>query len=406
MDALMVLLLTLTLFDLWDWLERGSRSHLRRAALWAGLGVLGKGPMALVIPGLVVGAFLLATPPMRVRWRGVLDPWAWLICVGIAAPWYVWYGLQSHGAFIDYFFWRENAGRLGGSLQGHGGSPLYYLLVLPLLLLPHGGVLVALCRNLGRLWREPLERFLLLWFLCVFGLFSLAGTKLPHYLLYGCPPLFLLGGRCLAETRVDDRLRLWAGVLGSLLLPILTLSLPWLAGWISASTGNPYLAEMFARSASVFGLGYRVGVGLWLLLALVLAVLQWRTTRHRQTPRLYDSKVVALPQRSLLDPRWAVIAPGLLSAGGISFVLLPILTGLQQDPVRSAAYFAAALGEPVVSDDRMPSFSVYLGHPTEVRALRTGDLAFGRLDHPEQLGKRHEVLFAEGGIRVVRVLEP
>ncbi|MDE3010835.1 MAG: glycosyltransferase family 39 protein, partial [Pseudomonadota bacterium] len=146
MDALVVLLLTGTLLALWEWLEQGRRTALWQAALLAGLGVLAKGPLALVVPGLVLLSFLAVTPAFRSRWRGLLDPVAWLILVTVAAPWYVWYGQFSQGEFLRYFLWRENVGRLGGSLQGHGGSVLYYLPVLPLLLLPHGGVLVALVR--------------------------------------------------------------------------------------------------------------------------------------------------------------------------------------------------------------------------------------------------------------------
>jgi 4-amino-4-deoxy-L-arabinose transferase-like glycosyltransferase len=36
------------------------------------------------------------------------------------------------------------------------------------------------------------ERFLVLWFVVVFVFFSSSGTQLPHYLLYGCTPVFIL----------------------------------------------------------------------------------------------------------------------------------------------------------------------------------------------------------------------
>lgn len=408
MDALVLLLTSLTLFDLWDWLDHDQRAPLRRAALWAGLGMLAKGPVALVIPAVVLAALLATTPPLRARWRALLDPWAWLILLAVALPWYLWYGLHSGGEFLRYFFLRENAGRLGGSLQGHGGSVLYYLPVLPVLLLPHGGVLVVLFRQWRRIWSESLERFLLLWFLSVFLLFSLAGTKLPHYLLYACTPLFLLGGRGLAENRGDDRLRSLFELVGTLLLPLLALLLPLLAARLARTSGDPYQREMFALGATVFGPAYWGLASGWLFAALACLLLSWRQRAPAPPPEgaLGDGRVVRLPGRSVADPRWLVIGPGLVSTLGISLVLLPTVTAFQQEPVRAAARFAAGLGVPVVADDRMPSFAVYLGRPTLVREVAAGDVAFGRINNPDRLGRQHQVLFARGGVRVVRVEQP
>jgi hypothetical protein len=101
-----------------------------------------------------------------------------------------------------------------------------------------------------------------------------------------------------------------------------------------------------------------------------------------------------------------VLLPAMVAAIGVSWILIPAVTHLQQDPVRSAAQFAQTLNLPIVSDNRMPSFSVYLGHPTERRQLEIGDIAFGRLDHPGQLGSQYQTLFAQGGVRIVKVLQP
>ena len=404
MDALINLLLALTLFDLWLWIEGGRRFHLRRAALWAALGALAKGPVALVIPAAVLIAYFALTPGARVRARALVDPWAWLILLAVALPWYVWYGVHSDGAFWRYFLLRENVGRLGGSLQGHGGGYGYYVVVLPLLLLPHTGVLAGLVAASRRLWAAPCERFLLLWFALVFLIFTLAGTKLPHYLLYGCTPLFLLGARCLPRGRARAQ---WAGFV----LPALALALPSLARHFALHDGNPYIREMLGRSDLVFDQVYWIRTGLWCACALACPWLVAWAGRHVDDGRAPAS---ARPERGAVhdDTRFGramlaqLIVPGLVSVLGVSLVLLPTVTAFQQDPVRAAARFAATLATPVVSDNRMPSFSVYLGHPTLVRALQAGDIAFGRLDHPDRLGRRYDALFAQGGIRVVRVIEP
>jgi 4-amino-4-deoxy-L-arabinose transferase-like glycosyltransferase len=68
--------------------------------------------------------------------RTVFNPLGLLILTAIAAPWYA-YAYALHGQdFIDGFIMRHNVQRFSGSLEGHGGSAFYYLIAVPLLLLP------------------------------------------------------------------------------------------------------------------------------------------------------------------------------------------------------------------------------------------------------------------------------
>lgn len=116
------------------------------AGLWMGLGQLTKGPVAVLVPGAAVLLFIAGEP--RAVWRERLvtllgDGRAWALMLVVAVPWYA-YALDRHGqAFIDGFFIRHNLARYGGTLEGHGGSVGYYLLVAPLLMLPWTPVLGA-----------------------------------------------------------------------------------------------------------------------------------------------------------------------------------------------------------------------------------------------------------------------
>ncbi|MEY4749118.1 MAG: hypothetical protein RIQ60_1332 [Pseudomonadota bacterium] len=175
---------------------------LRRAALWIGLGLLAKGPVALMVPGAALVLWCLFDRQWRLIGAALRDPWAWAIVIAVAAPWYS-YALWRHGqAFIDGFFIKHNLARYGGALEGHGGGLAYYIVVLPLLLLPWSALLGPMVWRPGRLWAETLPRFLLLWALFVLVFFSFSGTKLPHYLLYGFSPVVLLAARWLAD--LDD----------------------------------------------------------------------------------------------------------------------------------------------------------------------------------------------------------
>lgn len=142
----------------------------------------------------------------------------WALLLVTVAPWYV-YALNRHGmAFVDGFFLKHNVERFTGTLEGHGGSLLNYLLVLPLLLLPWSPLIWKVLRTVKSHWADPLQRYLTIWFAFVWTFFSLSGTKLPHYMLYGVAPLVIDGS---FSVRV-----LWSGWSVSMLW--ITATVPWL----------------------------------------------------------------------------------------------------------------------------------------------------------------------------------
>ncbi|HMZ02001.1 MAG TPA: glycosyltransferase family 39 protein, partial [Burkholderiaceae bacterium] len=210
-DALLNLWLTLATLDLWRHLEAdgapAGRVPLRRAALWIAFGLLTKGPVAVLIPGAAVGLWLLTGPWREIgsRLRALLgDGLAWAILLGLGLPWYGYAYLTYGREFVDGFILKHNLQRYGGTLEGHSGSLFYYVVVLPLLLLPWTPLALAVLRRAVGTWRQDrLGRFLLGWAGFVLVFFSFSGTKLPHYVLYGISPIALLAGRVLARWLGD-----------------------------------------------------------------------------------------------------------------------------------------------------------------------------------------------------------
>ena len=117
---------------------------------------------------------------------------ALLLLLAIALPWYVAILLKEGRGFVEGFFLKHNVSRFSGPISGHGGSLLYYFPVVLLLSLPFTALLVPVAQRIRDVWRDDLQTYLLLWFAFVFVFFSLSGTKLPHYLLYGYTGLVLL----------------------------------------------------------------------------------------------------------------------------------------------------------------------------------------------------------------------
>jgi 4-amino-4-deoxy-L-arabinose transferase-like glycosyltransferase len=394
-DALLNLLIALTLFDAWRALERSDNndrrlpnkpwhSPLHRAYFWIALGVLTKGPVAILIPVAVVLLYGLSGRQTGKSLRLFFDPWGWLVLLVVAAPWYIAIYLAQGQAFIDGFIMKHNVERFSGTLQGHSGSAFYYLLMVPLLLLPWLPWLLA---AVARSWADradALHCFLWLWCLFVIGFFSLSGTKLPHYALYGCTPLFLL---CAAQFQ-RVRNPVLAG-LPVLLMLALVLVLPNLlsyaaaAGWVK----DAYYQLQIARAAEAVPAGYRIAAAAALVLAL--AVLAWP---------LFGSlfgKARPLWQRAVM----AAVLNTLLLAG----MAAPYLGDVLEGPVKRAALFARNLPDPAVQwNFHMPSFSVYRQRVTPLRAPQPGELALVRVDRlPAKVAV--ETLYREAGVALVRV---
>ena len=364
-DGLLNLLLALALFDAWRHLENGAMAPLRRAYAWIGLGLLAKGPVAVLVPGATVLLYCLFSGRPKAAWRAFSDARGWALLLVIALPWYA-YALHRHGqAFVDGFFIRHNLARYGSVLEGHSGSVLYYLLVLPLLLLPWSALLVPLVARLRALWALPLPRFLLLWAGFVLVFFSFSGTKLPHYALYGATPLFML----IADTaRQRPRRAAWLVLPVAALVAVLAGLLPELMAHTAAQVGDPLYRALIDGADAIDARTLHAGLAAALLAGALIA---WQC----RSPLLRSA----------------------LCAGVLALLLTaaasPWLGEVLQGPVREAGALARG-GQPAVQwGVHQPSFGVYRGQPTprlgQQAPLPPGALALAREDRlPAQPGLR------------------
>ncbi len=167
------------------------------SAVATGLGLLTKGPVALVlvVPPLVVHQWLLRVESPSF-WR------RWIVFGGLSAslalPWYVAVFIQRP-EFFEYFFLHHNLDRfLSGTNHRH--SMFFYIPVVLIGLLPwtlaiFPATRFLLTRNISWRARRPIGLgFLLLWSAWCLGFFTLAAGKLPYYILSCFPALALLIG--------------------------------------------------------------------------------------------------------------------------------------------------------------------------------------------------------------------
>jgi 4-amino-4-deoxy-L-arabinose transferase-like glycosyltransferase len=388
-DALLNLLLTLSTLDLWRHLENGEAAPRRRAFAWIGLGLLAKGPVAFVIPAAAAGLWLAFGRDRSRLVRLVSDGRAWAWMFAIATPWYAYALIRYGRAFVDGFLVKHNLDRFGGSLEGHGGSLFYYVLLLPLLMWPWTPMLWPLLKRARTRWNEPLGRFLLGWLAFVLVFFSISGTKLPHYVLYGFTPLVLLISVELAE--VTRRVRL---ALAGTMLAV-----------VAFGAFSPFIARTLAQHTTD-GL-YRAllssaPVAPWIAAALPVAALVF-------------AAVIWVPNvRNYLSDAEGALAGAVITAGFLVLAVLPWWGETVQAPIRQLARTVPIAQmnlldvKPLVQWKlHQPSIGFYLGQPVPRVAGAgeppDGDWALTRTDRlSDDERQRFEVVRELRGYALVR----
>jgi 4-amino-4-deoxy-L-arabinose transferase-like glycosyltransferase len=117
---------------------RRRQDHGGRGAWWWFLAAYGavaaalllKGPIGVVLPSAAMGAYLLCEGELPLPWHGrrwlelihQLGIWWGIpLVIVLAAPWYLWAGIQTQGSLLRTFFWQHNIERAfgGGRLRAH-----------------------------------------------------------------------------------------------------------------------------------------------------------------------------------------------------------------------------------------------------------------------------------------------
>lgn len=167
----------------------------------AALAVLTKGPIGVLLPGLIITLFLIWQRDWRLLGRCRLCSGTALL-LALATPWYLFMYSRHGMEFINTFFGVHNFLRASVSEHPKDDVIYYYALVNLLAFFPWSGLLPQLLRGYRgeNGWQiKPQEGFLMLWAAVVFIFFQCMATK---YITYTYPLLFpasILIGKLLAE---------------------------------------------------------------------------------------------------------------------------------------------------------------------------------------------------------------
>ncbi len=212
------------------WLAVAAAEGPRRMAATAfflglAIGLLAKGPVALVLTLIPIGAWTIATG----RWNIVWTRLPWLIGVlataALVVPWY-WAAERATPGFLDYFLAGEHWKRFvepgwKGDLYGaaharpRGMIWLFWIAAaLPWSAAALAWLTRAIARRHSDLWTlvaDPWRLYLVLWTVTPMAFFTLSGNILVTYVLPGLPAFALLVGE-LGGPAHDERGTLRPGV--------------------------------------------------------------------------------------------------------------------------------------------------------------------------------------------------
>ncbi len=375
-DALLNLFVTLAMFAIYNYYRQQRKRDIYLTFVFMALGFLSKGPIAVLIPFVVSGLFFGIKGSWKIWFKAIFNPLGWGLFLIIALPWYIAL-YRLHGpAFIDEIFFTHNVSRFQTAFEGHSGSVLYYIPVILIGLIPHTAFLIRAVAKTRTLLRAELNLYLALWFLFVFVLFSLAGTKLHHYILYGYIPLFLF----MAQTADDIR-----HTLNQLVWPLGFLAvlffLPQIAALVQPRISDEFASLVLAGALSNFDGGYKIAVGLALAILISLFAI-----------------------KALSGMARTVIA-GVVVIAVANFYAVPIAGGIMQQPVKEAALIAREKGYSVnMWQMSYHSFSVYRQGMVKKGTPRSGDIVITKINKLKDV-RDYRILFQKHGIVLARIVE-
>lgn len=237
---------TIAMLAWYAWYESRSGSYLALSYLFLGLGVLAKGPVAVVLAVLVVTLFATLTHEFRLLRQTLWIPGI-VIFLAVILPWYVAVQIRNP-EFFRVFILEHNLARFGTNLYHHPEPFWYYLPVSLLALLPWTAfAIVAISQSISQ-WRkrraveagDSFSFFLVIWLLVPIVFFSISQSKLPGYIVPAVPAGSLLVAEYVrTHWSKEKSLRLWqiivhAVIASGLLVPALMIqyilvehSMPW-----------------------------------------------------------------------------------------------------------------------------------------------------------------------------------
>lgn len=186
------------------------KSAMVKAYIAAALAVITKGPIGIILPGLILLIYVCARYIVHRKdeiyqvskdIKLLFNPFGLLVFIAIASPWYI--AMYSiHGEqFISGFLGLHNVDRALVSEHPKFDVWYYYLLIVPLSLLPWTPVIVYHLKDIN--WKDDFDLLGIIWFIVIVLFYSLVATKYLTYTLPAIIPCIIWAAVKICELVTD-----------------------------------------------------------------------------------------------------------------------------------------------------------------------------------------------------------
>lgn len=278
------------------------KTSMMKAYIAAAFAVLTKGPIGLLLPGLILLVFMVLQKYIKANKDEVsllrnlkiaFTPLGIVLFFAIASPWYIaMYSIHGQD-FISGFLGLQNVGRALVSEHPKFDVWYYYLIITPLALLPWTPVVIYQLRKLN--WKESFNLLGGIWFVIILLFYSIVATKYLTYTLPAIIPCIIWGSEAIINLLFNPNLSKYCTSLVTLPFGIYTC----------------ILGIGVAVSASDYILEYMIIVSIG---ALIFKIARHYIRTYSQLTLLFLLPILALYSATTIS-----VTPILTSQSGIQF---------------------------------------------------------------------------------------
>ena len=374
-ETIINLFLTLTLLNIYRFYHSGNKRYIYWSFMFAALGVLTKGSIAMLLPLAVTFTFFTLQRKWKNFFQLLFNPVGLIVFGLIVIPWYLAEFMLEGEAFLSDLFLLQKAETYSFNFIGSSLPYYSYPALLLIGLLPNTAFFIKALSQIRTLIADDLIKFMATWFVIATLFLPLFQPRSPFSLVYGFPPLFIIMSRVTESFRHSLNLFIWP-----LLFTAFLCLVPDLAPYIMGSINNEFARTAVAESLVYFDAYYRLTLGAILLL------------------------LTALPFINPAPSATKYAISGLLFVSIVHFLALPILGNTLQKPIKSAAILAKKEKLKVITWwEHPPSFNLYAEMLTEKHhAPKSGDVILTKTVY---LGNnlQYETLYEKHGIILARI---
>ena len=192
-DPYLIFWINASLFSFFVWYKERKLLFLYLFYLFTGIGVLTKGPVAVVLPFLTVFLFLFVIKRENLTFVKEMKLLKGILLISaVSLPWYIAVYMKTNGEWVKEFILKHNIHRFSQPMEGHDGFFALTFIYVFVGMLPFSVFIIQTFKKVWDNRKNEVLGFLLLFFTVYTVFFSISKTKLPNYTVPVYPSLAIL----------------------------------------------------------------------------------------------------------------------------------------------------------------------------------------------------------------------